>query len=239
MPLFGDGTSITHSVGSRVVWSTSRPPLKLLSAPIISPITVSYPDVAKGNAYGYNRRTSTIVLEACTSWVTMIPSSWDSGLSLVATVPGGANYFEARMSLARTSNPSNYMGEPVPKVFPEGGWVTLNGRGAVIERIGNMVRTFRFERVGNGIYLRRKQSVFNNNGNPTAPWASGNDPHTPGFTWGGSPIGWICHTIEEKILASSSNNRRRGDSGACSLSDPTNYASSWSGVIEITPGYMS
>lgn len=238
MPVFGSGGSITHTEGSRVVWSATRAPAKLLDAEIVvSNFDVAFPDLSKNNAYGFNRATAGIVREACTSWATIVPQSWDSGLSLVTTIPAACNYFEVQLNLTRIVEPSTYLGAAIPKTIPEGQWMTLNGRGAVIERFGPVARIFRFERVGNSIYLRRKQSVTN--AGQRVPWESGNNVTVPGFTHGGNANGWIAAQLENKILASSSNNRRRGDPGECSLIDITNYASTWRGTLRINAGYLN
>lgn len=243
MPVFGSGGVITHTEGSRVVWSNTRAPAKLLTSEIVlGGFDVAYPDLAKSNAYGFDFQSAGVTRAVCQTWVTVVPQSWDSGLQLVATIPAAANYFEVSLNLSRIGEPSQRFGQPIPKIFPEGQWVTLNGRGAVIERAGPLARIFRFERIGTGIYLRRKQSVKSSG--PQIPWNSGNASTFPGggkragWTHGGNPDGHPFAQIDLKG-PSTDLNVNRGDSNACSTADPTNYASLWRGTVVINAGYLN
>lgn len=244
MPVFGSAGVITHSEGSDIRWSNTRAPAKLLTSEIVlTNFDVAFPDISKSNAYAFDVGSSgPITRAACMSIVTAIPQSWDSGAQLVATIPALANYFEVQAYLTRIVEPSQRMGQPIPKVFPESKWVTLNGRGALIERAGPLARIFRFERIGNGIYLRRKQSVTSAGAqfswNPSNSTTFPGGGQRPGWTHGGNPDGWFFYEVQTKG-PSSVLDVNRGQGNQCSLADPTNYASTWRGTVVITAGYLN
>lgn len=242
MGVFGDGTNITHVDGSRVVWSTTRRPALLLpdSAVTLTNFDIAYPDLAKSNAYGFTYVTSPIMLTACTSFVSVNPQEWDSGQSFVCNLPAGANYFEVEMTISRIVTPSTWLGMAIPGLLGSGKAMP-DGNSALIEGIGPLLRMFAFERSGNAVYLRRKQSVADNGG-PTVPWNSPNDNNSgsggyrAGFTYGGNPNAWPAYAIQQKSGGNVA--KRRGEANACSLVDPTNYASTWRGTVTVTPGYI-
>ena len=239
--VFGSGGNITHTDGSRVVWSSTRRPAILLpsAAVTLTNFDIAYPDLAKSNAYGFTYVSSPYALSACNSFVSVDPQEWDSGLSYVCGLPAGANYFEVEASLSRVVTPSQWLGHVIPGLL--GANVMPDGNSALIEGLGPLIRMFSFERSGNSVYLRRKQSVADNGG-PSVPWNSpnnndnGSGGYKIGFTYGGNPNAWPSYAIEFRTGGNIA--KRRGESNACSLSDPTNYASTWRGTVTITPGYI-
>lgn len=241
MPVFNSGKDIFHNEGSRVVWSTTRRPALLMpdSRIVIDPFTVQFPDFAKANAYGFavsNNRTT------CMSILTIRPQEWDSGLSELADLPAQCNYFETEITLSRIKTPSTFMKFAFPDCWASGRTHMCDG-GALLESMGPIARIFTLERVGNKLYLRRKQSVKDDG--PQFPWNSGNNNDTAaggmrnGWTYGGggnAPNAWPAAEIDYK--AGGNVQKRRGGSNQCSLNDPTDYESIWRGRLVITPGYI-
>lgn len=244
MPVFYDGTNVIHSDGSRIVWATNRRPANLLpsAAVVLTNFDIAFPDFAKSNAYGFDIGEDFFgtVKTTCASYTSIDPQSWDSGQTLVCTVPASSNYFEVRINMSRVFTPSTYMGVSIPMEIAENVDVLLDGGSVILERIGPLVRIARFEKVGNSIYLRRKQSVYNA-GN-VVPWVPGNAVYTgsggkqEGWTYGGSPNAWPSYLIQANGPGGTIHKER--GTGACSLVDPTNYASTWRGTVTITPGYI-
>jgi len=239
----GSNGAITHTQGDHVVWANTRRPALLLpeAAVTLTNFDITFPDFTKSNAYGFTFATvSGFDYSACVSWVSIDPQEWDSGLSFVCDLPAMANYFEIEMVISRIVAPSPVMPlSEIPALLGSGKHMP-DGNSALIEGIGPIVRMFAFERVGNAVYLRRKQSVANEG--QRVPWNSGNNNSTgsggyrSGFTYGGNPSAWPAYQIDQRT--GGHIDKRRGGPNACSLSDPTNYASLWRGTVTVTPGYI-
>lgn len=244
MSVFNDDfNNIYHTSGSRVVWSTtSRPVLLLPSARVTIPsIDISWPHFATANIYGYSQATvGGFDSYAASSYISVVPQEWDSGLSLVANLPSGANYFQVDLNFSRIVAPQQWLQTTIPTMLAQGQWQTLDGASAIAERIGPMVRMFSFERSGNSVYLRRKQSVIN--AGEQVAWLSGNNPvggggaQRSGWTWGGT-LGNLGHaaSLRDQRFTSFSN---RGQSNMAAIDDNTNFSSTWRAAIVITPGYI-
>jgi hypothetical protein len=245
VPVFNDALgNIIHTEGSRVVWSTTRRPALLLheQAVTLSNFDISFPDFAKSNCYGFAYATDMIGFDfsSCVSMISLNPQEYDSGLSFVCNLPAGANYFETEITLSRVVAPSTFLDKPIPDVFGSGARHMPDGNSAIVEAIGPMVRMFSFERSGNAVYLRRKQSITN--AGPQVQFNSGNNNNgsgggfRAGWTYGGDPNAWPAYRIDSRN--SGGIDKRRGSGNQCSLSDPTNYASTWRGAVTITPGHI-
>lgn len=245
--VFGSSGAITHVEGSRVVWSNTRRPALLLpdDAVVLTNFDIAYPDFSKSNAYGFTYYVDPLfgtASSACVSWVSIDPQEWDSGLGYVCDLPPECNYFEIEMTMSRIVTPSTYLatGLPIPILLGSGTHMP-DGNAAVIEGIGPIVRMFSFERSGNAVYLRRKQSVTN--AGSVVPWNTPNDNDSGsggyriGFTYGGNSSAWPSYTIEQKT--GGAIGKRRGEGNSCSLADPTNYASTYRGTVTVTPGYIA
>lgn len=243
MPVFGDGTGITHTDGSRIVWSTSRRPAILVPSATVTltNFDIYYPDFSKSNAYGFTFVTTPVALTACTSFTSINAQEWDSGLSFVCNLPPSSNYFEIEAEFSRITTPSTYMDQVIPILIGSGGLMP-DGNSLICEGIGPIVRMFSFERSGNTVQLRRKQSVTDNGG-PSVPWNSPNNNDTSiggyraGFTYGGNPNAWPAWSIEQKSGGAIA--KRRGESNACSLTDTSDYTSLYRGTVTVTPGYIA
>jgi hypothetical protein len=246
MPVFNSGGDIVHSDGSDIVWSTTRRPALLLPDEAVTLINFdfAYPDFSKSNAYGFDIGTDGFgaTRTSCASYASINPQEWDSGLSFVCNLPASANYFEVEVLLTRIVEPSTFLGEPIPKALKEGQKVLLDGGSAIIERIGPIVRLFRFEKSGAAVYLRRKQSVTDagNQGiwTPGNAVYSGSGGKLEGFTYGGSPNAWPAYLLQAKGPGGSIHKERGAGADSCSLTDTSDFASTWRGTVIITPGYI-
>lgn len=243
MTVFNDGTNIYHTQGSRVVWSTTSRPVLLLPASKVSipTIDISWPHFQTANIYGYSQ-TSTGGFDsyAAASYISVVPQEWDSGLSFIANLPPGCNYFQLDLIFSRIASPGIWLQSTIPTLMAEGQWQTLDGASAIAERIGPMVRMFRFERSGDAVYLRRKQSVIN--AGEQIAWNPGNATTFPGggqrsgWTWGGT-LGNLGHPVSlrgQRFVA----NSNRGQANMAPIDDNTNYSSTWRCALNITPGYI-
>lgn len=246
MPVYNSGSDIFHTEGGREVWSTVRRPAQLLPAAAVtlSNFDIVFPDLAKSNAYGFDIGTDFVGFQAttCMSMASINPQEWDSGTSFVCNLPSSANYFEVEVNLTRVVNPSSYLGLPIPKTLREGQRHMLDGGSAIAERIGPLVRMFSFEKAGSTVVLRRKQSVAA----PSAslvPWTPGNALYYPsggwreGWTYDGNALAWPAHILETKGPGGALDKKRDG-ANRCSLTDTSNYASTWRGTVTITPGFI-
>ncbi|HEV7345789.1 MAG TPA: hypothetical protein VGN60_09195 [Devosia sp.] len=246
MPVFRSAGEVYQTEGSRIVWSTTRAPALLVpgSVTTLTNFDISFPHPAMDSAYALDVTidpTFGTTLTNCATWASMVPGEWDSGLSgPIALLPAGVNHFEIEVELSRVVEPSSYAGKSFPKSIAEGQRTWLNGGACELERAGPLIRIFRFERSGNGIYLRRKQSI-KDAGN-LGIWAPGNSQYTgaggyqEGWTYTSDPRAWPAHLIETR--SGGNVNKRRGEANACSIVDNSNYASTWRGTVIITPGHI-
>lgn len=244
MAVFFDGTNIIHNIGSRIVWATNRRPANMVpsAAVTLDSFDFVFPDFSKSNVYGFDIGEDIFgaTKTSCASYISINPQEWDSGLSYVCDVPASSNYFEVVVYISRIFEPSYYLAHPIPKCIAENYHVMLDGGSVLLERIGPISRIARFEKSGNSIYLRRKQSVTD--AGDRGIWTPGNTTHYPGggkregWTYAGSPNAWPSYLIEGK--STGDLDKERGGDNACSLIDSTNYASTWRGTVTITPGYI-
>lgn len=243
MTVFKSGGEIYHNEGSDIRWSTTRPPVLLIpgETATLSNFDISYPDFVKDNGYGLDYTSGGVTRSSCASFASIVPQDWDSGLTgPVAILPADVNHFEIEVEMSRIVEPSTYIGKTIAKSLADGERTWLNGGSCEVEQMGPIYRIFRFERSGNGIYLRRKQSV-EDAGNQGV-WAPGNSQYTGaggfqrGWTYGSNPNAWMSYLLDTRT--GGNINKRRGDANGCSLVDTSNYSSLWRGTVIITPGHI-
>lgn len=244
MPVFKTGGEVYQTEGSQIIWSTTRAPVLLLpgQSTTLTNFDIDFPDFSKDSAYGLDIQSTQFgTVSQCVTFASIRPQEWDSGLTgPIATLPAGVNHFEIDVELTRIITPSTYIGKSLGRALEDGQRTWLNGGSCEIERVGPIIRMFRFERSGTGIYLRRKQSV-ENAGN-LGYWTPGNTQYTGaggylrGWTYTSDPAAWPAYLLDQRT--GGSINKRRGEDNACSLVDTSNYFSRWRGNVIITPGHI-
>jgi hypothetical protein len=244
---------IIFEKSGRVVWSSALRPVNLLPDAyriVLGNFDITYPDLHKNNAYGFDKGNDPITgfeETSCVSFASIVPGEWGPGRAndlprqLLGNVPAGINYLEVQVALWRVFEPSAYLGLPIPKIIQEGQFILLDGGFAEVEGVGPFRRAFAVVQDGTGVYLERYQSALNP-GN-IGIWTPGNAVYyssgakREGWTHGGRPDALPAFMLDTKG-PSGNVNKERGGSNACSLNDTSNYSSVWRGTIIVTPGYI-
>lgn len=207
--------------------------------------TVSYPDFLKGNAYAYAQGLiGSDVYTSCRSYITMGYQEWGPGATnnlsaeVIGTVPAGTDLLMVMARITRTKAPSAINGN-VPVVLPHSstGWVMLHGGSLILEAHAPYARSLQIRLDGTNVVLERRQSVSNKG---YSYWTPGNNPNVSGWTYGGTagPLGHIVSQVQTKgpSFDPSANVLRRNGSSPCSLTDNTDYSSTYSIEFRIVPG---
>jgi hypothetical protein len=208
------------------------------------PITISFPDFSKDIAYGFNLFNSGPPLNTTTMYgmsiVKILPQTTTLPDIVLGSVPSSLiNYVDWRVVLSWTKQPSWARMNPVLSEITPGIQTDLRGGSALIEISGCFRRMIHVGLSGTSIVLSRKQSTRNINENPTGGWAPGNSTHfpsggpRPGWTYGVQQEGSFAYFIDKRA---GGNNIWRGASNGASLSDPTDYSSTWTGTLLVKPG---
>lgn len=224
---------------------------------LIEDVVVNFPDFVHANAYGFvaGDTGGGTIRQSCSSYVTIPFQDWgpadQPGISnnlsdaVIGTIPGDADVVLIRINGIRTNPPDQINGNSVPTGFEEGQWVQADGGTMLIEYLFPIVRMIwiRFAATLNldgtrNVILTRKQSIRKT---LFSFWTAGNSSSSIGWTFGGTNgrYGHIVKLIEAKgpaIAPGGLVTFRRGDGGQCSLTDTSDYASSFTMDIEITPG---
>lgn len=230
-----------------------------LDKAITGPISFSFSDFNKANAYGFARGLSpgSNYRNSCSSFVTIPYQEWGPSELLpapdyilpdvvIGVVPGIADLLNIRLKVTRTNTPSQVNGEDLIPQLKAGEWVDIHGGAALIEMLPPIMRMVRIMLSptlnGDGtrnVILRRTQSVRRTR---YTYWRSDGSASNSGWTHGGdarSAFGHIVSRIQlkdEGFLPDGSTALARNGARPCSLTDNTNYASTYSGEISITPG---
>lgn len=259
-----DGHIVMESDGV-ITWSTDRRPVNLLNESdwIDEDITISFPDFEKYIAYylQYNPG-SPFNTSSCASFAATVAGEWGPGPTtsgyvlapqVIGTVPEGVNVLDVFVDLERTKAPTDYLSFPVDSLIPEG-LTYLPGGSCICERTPGSVWTRGFEVYldGTNVMLARYQSVYGD-GSFIPDWRTDND-YSPALA---SAVGWTYSDVGSNsgmnggagrnsfILQrvdgrgeGGNINKRRGDANACSLTDTTDFSSTWEGRILVRPGIM-
>lgn len=231
--------------GETPVFDTDAFPVQLFGADkqiTLTGQTLAFPDGVKGNAYQYARGTySGVNSTGCASYITIGNQEWTEDTDL-GEVPPETDFLLVEVNLTRTQTPSQILGRTIPVTIKEGSWVTAPGGGILLERLAPLARSLQFfKNASNHIIMRKKQSVTNTT---YTYWRQDNNPALQGWTYGGA-AGRKGHIVYGPLQAigpvfdPSLSNFARGTGSQCSLSDPTNYASTYVGDIKVTPGVHS
>ncbi|HTN63519.1 MAG TPA: hypothetical protein VL147_18520 [Devosia sp.] len=193
----------------------------------INPFTLAFPDFAnKGYTYLWGRGSipndaQDRAYEVCRTLAHVHPQETVLPNVDLGAVPAGTDYLETRINLTRTLSPPNSWGsinpvvaglKPWPSEIVNGQWMSLLGNSAVAERDDNWARAFDIVIIAGRAVLRRRQSV-GAGGFDTGQLEAKAD---------------IANEVAPPSL-------QEGNGGHCSFVNSYNYASTYSGVIEITP----
>lgn len=204
--------------------------------------TLSFPDLLKGDVYGYARGTIGVSLQcSCASYIALKPQEWGPEevnplpATTLGTVPAGTDILLVYARVTRTSAPSQIKGQNVPVLPREGEWVFCPGGCLPLEYTAPLARMMEVRLEGTTITLRRKQSVSNKN---YSYFRTDNSPENSGWTYGGGikNVHAVYHLESKGPVASFGNSLKRYDSSRCSLTDITNYGSTYSVDIRVIPG---
>jgi hypothetical protein len=173
--LINGGVIVERDDGARV-WSSSQPPANLL--PEAQWLTLSraitFPDFTKFCNYAHQRVSNASggppwalggSGDVCQT-VTMIEALqfWDSGDTVIGSVPAGVNYIDVRVNLAVTKAPYNVRDQDTPPLIAPNQWVFLPGGSCLIESNTIWRRLFTVSLgavtgATRNVILRAKQSV--------------------------------------------------------------------------------
>lgn len=236
--------------GAYRTWSSDGRPVNLM--PLAQrrnvPLTVSFPDFQKRNAYTYDIYTRYIgsvpvsTQDACASWVTILPQEWVSGDTILAPMLAGCNFLDVRVTISRTKSPTKRLAFEASNLVPTQ-QTFLPGGSCPCEEGGIWWRGFEIVVAGANIVLRRRQTVYD--GPSGIPWRPGNSVYqngvpAEGWTYGGgsnAQNGHLAQMIQGK--SGGSIGKHRGGSNACSLADNTDFSSIWTGTVQLWPGYIA
>jgi hypothetical protein len=217
---------------------------------------ITWPDLVKTNAYAYARGLiGSTLYSGCNSYITVPFQEWGPADMLppptneladevIGTAPAGSDHLIVLVKLTRTTSPSQMAGKTIPVLFAEDKWVNCPGGGLPIEKYGPFARHLAIVLADTpnvdgsiNIILRRKQSIYKRR---YSFWRSDNSPEQSGWTWGGTNgiYGHIVAQVQSlgPTIDPSTSIRKRNGSGPCSLTDPTDYTSVYTGDIRIIAG---
>jgi len=230
------------------------PPENVIS---ITGQTITFPDFHHTNAYGFvsGDTGGGVIKQSCHSFVSIPFQEWGPsdapGITdtlddiVIGTVPDGTDIRLVRIKLTRTNAPDQVNGTTVPVEPVEGEWTNCDGGSLLLEFLWPIVRMIWIRKAsasnGDGttnLLLTRKQSIQKRK---YTHWRSGNSPLSTGWTWGGTNgnYGHIVKSIESKgpsTVVGGVLTFRRGDGAACSLTDSSDFSSTYTADIEVLPG---
>jgi hypothetical protein len=270
---YADNNRFQTIHNSDISFDTDRPSIELFNdARIVKTnYVIEFPNFLTGYAY---YRSSVSGETTCQVWSTILWQEWgpDEGFNnefytpigqsnpgpstrnlprdLLGSVPAGTTYLDVRVRLTRTHNPDPwYAGNaPVITTFKQGDWINLPGGSCPCELIGSVARQFDITRIGNNVYLERRQSGNNANteNSPGGPQAavSVNQSGWNSQIWGPiyepplSPYSsyHIAHLIDNKPPDQNGNKRPNGTNPCGGRTTIPNTRSVYTGDILITPG---
>lgn len=225
--------------GTRTVLDTAAKSFNAVPGAVITinPFTLSYPDF-NNKSYRYLWGRGTIpgdafnrAYEICRSLAKVNQEETTLPNIDLGALPLGTDFLETRVNLTRTITPAASWGsispsEPGLYAWPseiiQGQWMQLIGNSMLAERGDNWARLFEIvivsqldgagKVIAKRAVLRRRQTV--------------------------GALGFETGQIEAKANVASSASSpqlREGDGNHCSFVNSYNYASTYTGVLEITP----
>jgi len=214
--------------GSRTVLDTAAKSFNAVPGAVITidPFTLSFPDFnSKGYRYLYGRQPGiepfNYTYEICRTLARVNPEETTLPNVDLGALPAGTDFLESRIKLTRTLSPAKTWGSISPsqaglydwpsEIIP-GQWMQLLGNSMIAERGDNWARLFEIVIIAGRAVLRRRQTVG-----------------TLGFETG------QIEAKENSHSANASDSLRESNGGHCSFVNSNNYASTYAGVLEITP----
>lgn len=246
--------------GSRRVWSTGAYPIAALpdDETLTISTTVTFPDFVKNNLSIVAGFTVTPPLPLspyigtnAITYATILPGEYGpdkAGAYYIApqylgALPEGVADFEVRAVMTRTAAPSSFQGYNYPPFVPQGKSLFLDGGSLAVSGTNAYRRTLQIVRVGDDLYLHRRQSVkyraLAHSPMKSDPqvWTGGpNGPWLDIATHGGSPAGWRAYELDRRV--GGDVNKQRGGGNSPSLTDTSNYSETWSAVFTIRPVHI-
>lgn len=251
---------VTLSKGSAVRFGTDRQDFSLVTGRqlVLNDFDIAFADIVKSDMYywygvhvGGSLPGSTYYYEEAISLISAIPQEWGPGRAhniddvLVGTVPIGTDFISVKANLARTKDPSLRLTGTINPLLPPGSgdWINFgSGVSCIIEDTIPLKRKFGFILDGTNVYLRRFMSVTHETytEDVTSFWTSGNAANITGWTYGanGKGIGMSLRDTYPYQYNGSGTQwfRQRTQSGHIAYDDNTDYSSTYTGTVIITPG---
>jgi len=252
---FDPGASrISFINGTRTVASTDGTLVCFLPEAdnFIDTISVVFPDVPTSIFYNhwwvsqYTTGDVYIMDEGCVTGVVATPWEWED-TTVLAAAPDGADIFASKVRINRTGNPSTWGGATIDVLPKQNVWIPFTGS-VLCEAELCMSRAFSLYIDGGDLVLHRQQSVGPPMGGygaygSSSPVGAGGGPgvtSTGGTNSALSEQGFLVYTIESKSIASYPEDpfglgnppnkpvaNAYGGAQQCSISDPTNYQSTY------------
>jgi len=215
--------------GSRTVLDTDAKSFNAVPSGTITltSFVLSFPDF-NNKSYQYLWGRASIpgdpfdrAYEICRSLAKVNPEETTLPNIDLGVLPPGTDFLETRINFTRTTSPPSTWGSITPSqpglyVWPseiiQGQWMQLIGNSMIVERGDNWARSADIIISGGHAILRRKQTVGN--------------------------LGFVTGQVEAKENIASSFSSpvlREGDGNHCSFGNTNNYATAYTGTIEITP----
>lgn len=248
------GLAISNGVaeityGARRVATTNGTLVCLLPTRQTFNRTVTFPDFAKDYYYHWefderyrSGDGSYAIGNSAQAFITAKPQEYSSKQTLMA-IPAGADFFLGQVVIQRTGAPANtWMGGAINCLAQQGVWMPWRGS-CVVEQMINMTRAIHVSIEGASLVLELEQSVgpapggYGSYGDSSPASVANKTGHTETYgSVAGMPVwtstsapyrsedsatGSDWHTINWKST-------QLGNTKSASVSDPTNYASTYS-----------
>lgn len=215
-------------------------------------ISVVFPDLTTSILYNhwwisqYTTGDVYIMDEGCVTQVVAVPQEWED-TTILAAAPDGADIFASKVRINRTGNPSTWGGSSIDVLPKQNVWIPFTGS-VLCEAELDMCRAFSLYIEDGNLVLHRQQSVGPAVGGYGAygssnPVGAGGGPgvtSTGGSNTALSTQGFPCYNIDSRSIASYPEDpfglgnapakpvaNAYGGSQQCSISDPTNYQSTY------------
>ena len=164
-------SQMRYTEGDNLIFDTTAFPVFLYpeSDEISVTETVTFPDLAKGDAYSYSQGLIGGTLHGgCASYVTLAPQEWgpiargqiaphhELADTVIGTIPSAADFLLVYAKVSRTSDPSQINGQTIEVVPQEDAWVWCPGGSLLLEFLPPLARSIDVVLDGTNVVLRRR-----------------------------------------------------------------------------------